>query len=517
MKSFLQKFVRLCFNLNFIEVFLLSAVLSFSLILTRVTFKNQFSYVFGQYSDFTTASFLPSDIFLVLLLIFLFYKIVVFYKYGLNKSFYGIKRLLLHVTHETLLYSVLWTWVFLDIVFRLAWLPSGEILSALFFSVPLLVMLSIVLLCKFLARPTKTLFLYFALFITFLGILEVLVAFLQFWEQESLSLPFHMEPNIAPFVPNVATIPVGRLLFLRSYGTFAHPNILAGFLFLLIIFFFYFYISQKEAIVNYLSRSFLSHNITKNKFMAYIRLNIDKVFNLLCIFVISWLILGLYISFSRTALVALVFSLSVIIFGYFWLNSGQKQQKKPLLALSIYSIGWVVVLGLLFWPITQARQPHLKEAAIAERANYNSIGLAMFKDHFWFGVGLNQSIVHMQEYSKVPLKPWEHQPVHNYFILLAAELGVFPLIVLLAFLLQVFWLVFKKAVKRNLSILELLTFAFLCGLLGLMNGDHYFYTLRVGQIFFWLSMAVVGGVFFAPTPPSLPLEMGGTREDFPNI
>jgi O-antigen ligase len=230
--------------------------------------------------------------------------------------------------------------------------------------------------------------------------------------------------------------------------------------------------------------------------MAYIRLNMGKVFNLLCILVISWLILGLYISFSRTALVALVFSLSVIIFGYFWLNSGQKQQKKPLLALSIYSIGWVVVLGLLFWPITQARQPHLKEAAIAERANYNSIGLAMFKDHFWFGVGLNQSIVHMQEYSKVPLKPWEHQPVHNYFILLAAELGVFPLIVILAFLLQVFWLVLKKAIKRNLSVVELLTFAFLCGLLGLMNGDHYFYTLRVGQIFFWLSVAVVGRVFF---------------------
>jgi O-antigen ligase len=108
----------------------------------------------------------------------------------------------------------------------------------------------------------------------------------------------------------------------------------------------------------------------------------------------------------------------------------------------------------------------------------------MFKDHPLLGVGLNNFTVAMDEYGQV--SGWTRflQPVHNVYLLVAAETGLVGFIAFIGLLFIVFCSLIKK--RNYLLLISMTQITLLCLF------DHYFFTLQQTDLLFWL---IVGLVF----------------------
>ena len=76
---------------------------------------------------------------------------------------------------------------------------------------------------------------------------------------------------------------------------------------------------------------------------------------------------------------------------------------------------------------------------------------------------------------------WQYQPVHNSFLLLWSETGLFSLIFLLSF----FVIILKK--KKQ----EALAWSILLPLIFLMFFDHWLLSLPFGIIFFFFVFGII--------------------------
>ena len=228
--------------------------------------------------------------------------------------------------------------------------------------------------------------------------------------------------------PGIANASIGGELFLRPYGTFPHPNVLAGYLF----------VAMTMLIFNF---QFTIFKFKKTLFT-------------------SALILGtvsLLLSLSRVAIILWVLVLS------FFLIRKLMIKRIPLIIISILIL---VFLGT-FTPLRQRfTDIRLTDESITQRESLVQSSEAMIKNHPIFGVGLNNFLTNLPAFEKV-------QPVHNIFLLVLSETGI----VGISFFL---WFLIKTIKKVQSSYLLLLVSCLL--FLGIF--DHYFLTLQQGQLLF---------------------------------
>lgn len=285
------------------------------------------------------------------------------------------------------------------------------------------------------------------------GAFQSILAIGQFLKQRSLGLPSIEAATFIPGEPGVATFASQGEKIMRAYGSFSHPNVLAGFL-LLAIFCLY---------------------------VIKIRIWMKGILLLVLIFT-------LFLTFSRVALLVFL-TMSLIMFLTMMLR---KEKVFKLFVIFVFSC--LISILILF--------PHLKvrfltisfeEQAIDLRFFYNRMALAMIKEKPLLGVGVGNFVWHSQNYpvflraaSKMlgssTIPQWLYQPVHNIYLLIGAEMGILGL---LAFILFIGRILLKRF-RRNLCFL-FLVFCFL--ILGLT--DHYFWTLQSGALMFWIALALL--------------------------
>lgn len=432
----------------------------------RKVFITPYSYYFGEYSDFLTQSIYLIDIGLFIIFLGLF--IACFRKHILNFSNFKIwLRSRFNVAWETKLLSLIILFGLFQVINLVFSSKDFDFINNIFTAAVFLFILSLFLVLRGKFSVFSPSFGKLLLLIGLLGVFEGILVIVQFYIQSNLGLPFHMEPVFGFGVKNVSVISTVEGLFFRPYGTFVHPNILAGFLFLSYVCLTYLYLYSDHL----LSYTRNKYNLTK-----YIIL----LFNLL---VLS----AFCLTFSRTAFFALlVFFLSLSFLAYLFVKSSRKKVLLPIL------YGFVVLLTvmLILWPINVKRIPNWQENAITERLTYNQIGIEALKSHWLLGVGIGKSLLIMPDYYTFTLKPWEHQPIHNYFLIFFLEWGILPFLAFLGYLVLIAYKLFiKMRVKQSLSAAFALSFLF--ALVVLMMGDHYLYTLRPGQILFWGSLLVL--------------------------
>lgn len=245
----------------------------------------------------------------------------------------------------------------------------------------------------------------------------------------------------------------GKLL-LRPYGTFSHPNVLAGFL----------AISLPIIVQQFL------HNSRK------INATLGKRLSLI-VLIGTAIILGyvaLLLTMSRVAILVGII-VSFVVLG-------------PLLRRNwkIGPIVLVVVLGVfyLFWPrvvsLNWEREP------IVIREQLNSLSFQNWQRSPIFGTGLGTSPLYtLPKYrtSQLEVRNYalQFQPTHNIYLMIMAETGLVGAVVLIG----LFILVFIKLIKEgnNLFLTPLLSIAFI----GFF--DHYFLTLQQGQLLFTLVLS----------------------------
>ncbi len=372
------------------------------------------------------------------------------------------------------------------------------------------------------------------------GLIQSLLAIGQFLKQSSLGLKFIEAGTYAPGMPGVATfIMENGEKIMRAYGSFPHPNVLAGFI-LLTIFCLY-----RLSIGNPKSQILNPKQVQNPK---------SKILNGLLITSYGLLVFGLFITFSRTAIgVFLAMSLAMFLF-YIKIEADKRRSKRGLTQkkamgvvklFGLFAVSCVISMALLF-PYLQARffTISFEEEAIDLRFFYNKMAFAMIKDRPFLGIGIGnfvpkllpatgtpvaegdlgvyhsggyepflraaKKMLNLGNVSDQEIPSWIYQPVHNIYLLIAVEMGIVGLVVFLLFIGTVLFKGFllplfargetgsrpsgtscgPNGTRRGRSPLVIEGFLVFCFLLlGLT--DHYFWTLHSGGIIFWLALALM--------------------------
>lgn len=289
------------------------------------------------------------------------------------------------------------------------------------------------------------------------GVFQSLLGWLQFVGQKSLGLWFFGESPLGGGIKGVAKIISQGTEIVRAYGVFPHPNLLAAFLLVSILFSYYLWLqkSRSQAKSILLAASY------------------------------GWLLTGLLFSFSRSViavfiLVSLGFFLAVLAVAKKQNNSGLL---KRLTGLVLIIVSYGILLGFLAWPELSSRFAWSSgQQAVSLRLFYSDFAWQLVNQHPWLGIGWGNFVWEIQAFLDL-LSVWLHQPVHNIYLLVAAQSGLLGLAL---FLLFIFYLIRKG---RKNYFFPLIIFSLL--LLGLF--DHYLLTLQQGQLLFWLVLGLGAG------------------------
>jgi hypothetical protein len=227
----------------------------------------------------------------------------------------------------------------------------------------------------------------------------------------------------------------------RAYGTFSHPNSLAGFLLVSLVLWW------------------------KNK---------EEIKNKIWWWMVMWLgLIGIMLTGSRTIWMLTGISLIFVFRKNF---EGIKNKWKAAL----------LVIGCLFlvFKIVDFNYPidnflgGWDENGMIKRGQLNLAALRMIKNSPIFGMGEGNFLVNLPEFQKNNQIFWL-QPVHNIFLLLVSEVGLLGLGILIWFLGEYFGE--KKIEKEIWWILGIIIVS------GMM--DHYWLTLPQNM---WLLVLILG-------------------------
>ncbi|MFA5870551.1 MAG: O-antigen ligase family protein [Candidatus Paceibacterota bacterium] len=295
------------------------------------------------------------------------------------------------------------------------------------------------------------------------ALLQAEIAILQFVNQGSIGLHFFGEETINALTQGVAKIEVFGSIFIRSYGTFPHPNILGGFLVLGVIAWIYLFSSPSK-------RHGVFHRST----------------SLIGLFVV---LLGLVFSFSRSAWIAAIVSFILCIIILFSKKEYSSVARELVLSGMIFG---AILLGMVGWALV-SRGTIKNDSAINERKVYTYIAVDMMGE-YPFGVGIGNGIVRAEQEGRYDAyglaSKATHQPVHNIYLLIAEELGIVGVIVFLFFVGNLFVIKKQKTHLIDVSFLLVMFVSFL--FIGLF--DHYLLTLNAGRLMFFSILGIIAGL-----------------------
>ncbi len=311
------------------------------------------------------------------------------------------------------------------------------------------------------------------------SLFQILLGAWQYFNQKSLGLKILGEEYIRPYLSGIAKfkIPGGIRwsleelagvsretdFVMRPYGTFPHPNVFGAFLVAVSIITIYLLLVSRE---------------TWKKWLLSL--------------ILFGQIFGLSLSYSRVAIASwiIAFLVWLAVFNMkqikkkFQLTAEEKQGMRKVIILVFVS---GIICLALFYPLYLERAGIVSygttnQQAISERGLYQKIALQMIVRKPLTGVGFQNFVLSMDQYSPWVLKPGEHQPVHNIYLLVAAETGILGFAVFILFLGFIANTVWRKGLNKISATLFTILSAFL--FIGFF--DHYLLTIQQGRLLFFL-------------------------------
>ena len=262
-----------------------------------------------------------------------------------------------------------------------------------------------------------------------------------------------------PYILGTSVLEIGSRI-LRAYGSLSHPNILGGFLAVSLVLTLYLWIKREE--------------------QSYFKKE-ARLFTLFFISTFSFVFTVLLLSFSRAALLAAIVAL--LFLGIkFYKNIWPKEN------ILRFFISLILLIFIPFWlaigPLYLNRfnsSNRLEIISASERLSSISVAGDVISSNI-AGVGAGNYSKYLER--SQPGQPgFVYQPVHNVFLLMAAESGIWTPLFFIAF---VFLLLFKKK-KPLLGALSL-------SLLILFLFDHWLFSLPFGISFIFFCLALGNGV-----------------------
>ena len=301
-------------------------------------------------------------------------------------------------------------------------------------------LLIIFFLAKKILTTLKEKYILIALFIS--SLFQLFISLTQLINKHSVQGIFYYfgERLLTLSTPGVAKASIQGAEFLRPYGTFSHPNSLAGFFLLL-----YFFV------------------LTYKKFNRYLAIKY------LLLFISSILV---FISFSKTAIACYL----ILNTYHLLLNTKLNCKICKIARIIVVFIVSLIFLSATTDPLTVNKRIELMK---------NSIEI-IFKNPL-LGVGMGSYLIAQAKFSS-KFYLFFNQPVHNIFLLFIAETG---LIIGGFILYQLINRLIRAHLKKEQWIL-----IFVIIFTGFF--DHYWLTLQQN----FLLMGLVIGVILSPSLPA---------------
>lgn len=243
--------------------------------------------------------------------------------------------------------------------------------------------------------------------------------------------------------------------FLRAYANQDHPNIFGALVFVALIFSLFLFLKYKFNL--------------KEKILFYITY--------------FTLFLGLILSFSRSAGLALSFSLFLILFCL--ILERKKDILEKYLKILSFSLIFAIIFFFIFKDLIISRletKSRLEIISKNERIEQIHGSSEIIKNNLWLGIGYGA--YHQKLMDLNPnLKAYQAQPVHNVFLLVLSEIGIWGLIFFIWFLIYIF----LQSTKNNYFYIN---YALFSGLFIFMIFDHYLWGLPFGTLFLFFVLAL---------------------------
>lgn len=268
------------------------------------------------------------------------------------------------------------------------------------------------------------------------------IAIIQFIKQSSIGGLIYWlgERRFSISTPGIAKTSIDGKLILRPYGTFSHPNALAGFVLVVSILLFYYFRNK--------------NNLSISKYSSLVILIATTIF--FTFSQINWIL--------AITIIALVIS---------------KKYIKNIIFLTLLLLTLLSSTLFLF---------PLERDSINQRIYLNQQALRLTKENFYTGVGLGNFIpsldLNWQKYREFSSLFLYYQPVHNIFLLISTETGFIGLLLFAYLSLKTL----KRSFKRtDLGLMVAMLIVLISGMV-----DHYWLTLNQNR----LLLAVIFGLIW---------------------
>lgn len=267
--------------------------------------------------------------------------------------------------------------------------------------------------------------------------------------------------------------------WLRAYGGFDHPNIFGGFLAIALILAAYLFSCQ----LGQLRDRRQQLNLPLNFRRALSSVLVKDIFLLVFYFLA---LTALFFTFSRGAWLAL--SIGLIILLLYFLKRPLKFPRYRYFALLFFSLIFLSIISAPHQDLVITRlkaETRLEQKSLSERQLYLNQAQKIIRENLFTGVGSGNYTLALKNQDLAlgqPLKPiWSYQPVHNFFLLLGTESGIFTLLVFSVLLIYLL-------IKNRRSGLRI---AILAVLIILMLVDHWLWSLPLGILTLFLVLGLI--------------------------
>lgn len=312
-----------------------------------------------------------------------------------------------------------------------------------------------------------------------LSALEAVLAFLQVAWQKSIGLWVLGEPLLGINIPGVAKIIIDGAPIIRGYGTFPHSNVLAAFLLMGLFSAYYFFLSSEAG-----------------NWFGNLRLR-----NMGLVLAIFILLLGILVTFSRAAWAVGALMTAIFLFSAWFTESRRGTRAIHSSVLALFLVLSVLLFSLIAkfgWAVVSRAHISKIEPSVSYRLSYNELGAGLIADHP-LGVGIGNQVIFSVKnglYQAMGMKEaWQWQPIHNIYLLMAVEVGIFGALTFAGFLFMLMTPAFRRIMQEGVLRLELLmVLTMLAALLLLGLIDHFSWTLQPGRLMLWLAIGLVMGL-----------------------